>query len=626
MNATLRQELAAFIVSHTRLVAVVFILATAAALCSEGYYSYRAELRKAAETADNLSLLLGERFSADIGAVETMLSNSVDSLSPAIMRDSVLQGQLDSKTEGYLKRQFALAPVVDNFSVATADGKVIYSRVGNVGVQLDNLAVFRKLKDNPQLDMAFSSIYPSPASGLSVVSLARPLSRAGVSFAGIALSDLDLFYFQRLLLNINVGSYGTLTLLHENGQLVSSIPENPAQIGKPHLLPTAVGPKLESSLGWTALGRFPGESDLRMFSVRKLPGLPFTIAVGLSNRDFLASWRTKIAIHSAFILCLMLLTVAVERLLVRERRQTLVLRESERKVERNRQQLQTVIEAAPVALAIARFEDGRIMMSNHAMSEVVGRSRTEIEGRALCTFCPDAEAVALWPQQLMEQGFIGHREVEIRHSDGSARWLLIDATRIDFDGLPAVIMGGNDITARKILELKLVELASVDSLTGLANRRAFTERALVEFERARRAVRPLAVLMIDIDRFKQINDGHGHAAGDEIIRLVADKLGEVLRAIDVSGRLGGDEFAVLLPETTLDAAIAVGKRLCNAANMATLPQADGEQLRITISVGAAALLASDIAFDDLLKRADAGLYLAKKQGRNQVASDNISKI
>lgn len=622
MNARFRHKLTTFIVTNTRLVAALFILVTAAALFSEGYFSYRAELRKAAETADNLSLLLGERFSADIGAVETMLTNSVDSLGPTFATEA----PLDSQTESYLKRQFALAPVVDNFSVATADGRVIYSRVGSIGIQIDGLPFFRKFKAQPDIGSAFSTVYSSPSTGLSVVSLAHPINRPGQPFAGVAISDLDLFYFQRLLLNVNVGSYGTLTLLHENGQLVSSIPENPERIGLLHVLPTPVGPKLESTLGWTALGRFAGENDLRMFSVRRLPGLPFTIAVGLSNRDFLASWRTKIAIHSLFILCLMLLTVALERLLVRERRQTLELRESERKVERNRRQLQTVIEAAPVALAIARLHDGIIKMSNHAMSEVVGRSREEIEGRALCAFCPDAETVALWPQQLAEQGFIGHREVEIRHSDGSQRWLLIDATLIDFDDTPSVIMGGNDITARKLLEFKLVELASIDSLTGLANRRAFTERAYVEFERAQRNQRALSVLMIDIDRFKHINDEHGHAAGDEIIRLVAGQMGEVLRTMDIAGRLGGDEFAVLLPESTLDAAIAIGKRLCLAAHQASLPQGNAEPLRITISIGAATLQEHDIDFDQLLKRADDSLYMAKKRGRNQVAADGEAQL
>ena len=163
---------------------------------------------------------------------------------------------------------------------------------------------------------------------------------------------------------------------------------------------------------------------------------------------------------------------------------------------------------------------------------------------------------------------------------------------------------------------KVEELARIDFLTQIANRRAFREVAEAALLRADRYQRPVSLLVIDLDHFKDVNDRFGHAAGDTALRAVARVIRDVHRATDTSGRLGGEEFGVLLPETSRDEAVEVAERL--RARVADQPLAhDDRPIQLTLSVGVAANRDGD-TLDDLMARADAALYEAKRAGRNRV--------
>lgn len=177
-----------------------------------------------------------------------------------------------------------------------------------------------------------------------------------------------------------------------------------------------------------------------------------------------------------------------------------------------------------------------------------------------------------------------------------------------------------DITERKARELELHRLATTDILTGLPNRRYFLERLEQEFARVRRFGTPAALLMVDIDHFKQVNDRHGHAMGDAALRHFADIVTGSLRKIDLLGRLGGEEFAALLPGTDADGArlLAERLRLKIASSPCTLGAA---QVEISISIGITLLHPADAGCDWPLARADAALYRAKQGGRNRAEAE-----
>jgi diguanylate cyclase (GGDEF)-like protein len=161
--------------------------------------------------------------------------------------------------------------------------------------------------------------------------------------------------------------------------------------------------------------------------------------------------------------------------------------------------------------------------------------------------------------------------------------------------------------------------AITDELTQLANRRRFTETLAVEVRRAERFGDPLALVLADLDDFKLINDEYGHQAGDVVLRRFADVLRENVRDFDLPVRYGGEEFAVLLPETGLDGAEQLARRLQHALERLRLPEIGGDRPPVTASFGVAAYPAARSA-EELLSAADGALYRAKAAGKNRVAS------
>lgn len=213
-------------------------------------------------------------------------------------------------------------------------------------------------------------------------------------------------------------------------------------------------------------------------------------------------------------------------------------------------------------------------------------------------------------------------EYRIVEKDGSIRWLH-ELAEIEHgeDGKPVSFFGIlQDITERKELEWKLQALASTDALTGLLNRREFDEqlaRALVRISRTGTA---LALLVIDMDGFKRVNDEFGHDAGDTVLKMAAERIEGELRKSDIAGRMGGDEFIVFLEgkETRESAALVAGK-LVDALN-APYQLPDGGVITLSASMGVA--LAPDDGEDlgAMFSKADAAMYKAKKSGKNRYVS------
>jgi diguanylate cyclase (GGDEF)-like protein len=176
-----------------------------------------------------------------------------------------------------------------------------------------------------------------------------------------------------------------------------------------------------------------------------------------------------------------------------------------------------------------------------------------------------------------------------------------------------------EIKERIRVQEELRILATTDSLTGTANRRRFFELAEQEFKRSRRYPAPLSAMMLDADRFKSINDLHGHDVGDLVLKSLSRAVAAELRSTEIFGRLGGEEFAVALPETAIEGAAVVAERILRSVSELEV-EVGGVRLSFTVSIGLAQVRAEDDCFDDALKRADQALYQAKAAGRNQVVA------
>lgn len=212
---------------------------------------------------------------------------------------------------------------------------------------------------------------------------------------------------------------------------------------------------------------------------------------------------------------------------------------------------------------------------------------------------------------------------------GKRQYLAIDAGPIySADGqLIAVIETLRDVTEQKVAQTALERLATLDGLTGIANRRSFDERLQHEWHRASRANAPLSLIMADVDYFKRYNDVYGHQGGDECLRAVSAVFQRLaFRASDLAARYGGEEFAIILPSTGLEGAREVAERIRFEVEAAALPHEGSDVASwVTLSLGVATVFPGvDGEPKTLLTQADQALYAAKKEGRNRVATAAVA--
>jgi len=164
---------------------------------------------------------------------------------------------------------------------------------------------------------------------------------------------------------------------------------------------------------------------------------------------------------------------------------------------------------------------------------------------------------------------------------------------------------------------KLKQLASLDHMTGLYNRRYFSEISMHIFDLSKRAKTPLSIVMIDIDKFKNVNDTYGHQIGDDVIIILSNILKELQRKSDIICRYGGEEFIVLLPNTTANNALLIIEKLRKIVEATPVPVDSNKDLHFTVSAGISQIIDDELNLDLVIKRADDALYTSKNNGRNK---------
>jgi diguanylate cyclase (GGDEF)-like protein/PAS domain S-box-containing protein len=309
------------------------------------------------------------------------------------------------------------------------------------------------------------------------------------------------------------------------------------------------------------------------------------------------------------------LTAAFNALAVRAMRRDQLLVGSEKK-------FRALLESAPDAMVIVNSH-GHITLANAQAERMFGYSREELIGQSIRVLIPERlrerhrahQRNYLHDAKTRPMG--SDLELHGRRKDGTEFPVEISLSPLETDEGTLVSSAIRDITERKRGEALLRELADRDGLTSLLNRRKFEEHLAQEVALVDRYGGESAMLLIDIDSLKDVNDTLGHACGDEMIRNVGAVVTSRMRTTDIVARIGGDEFAVLLPRTTEAAAAAVAEDL-----LATIRSQDlvlsGHHLRPSVSIGVAAFEAGAVASDDVMVAADLGLYEAKDAGRNQI--------
>ncbi|MDX6638679.1 MAG: hypothetical protein QOJ01_2190, partial [Solirubrobacterales bacterium] len=297
--------------------------------------------------------------------------------------------------------------------------------------------------------------------------------------------------------------------------------------------------------------------------------------------------------------------------------------------ERALAELAAIVESSEDAV-IASTLAGEITSWNPGATRLYGYERDEILGRELRILLPfehlDAEEARM--RHLLGGQPVDHYETRRRRKDGSLIDVSVSMSPIlDADGsIVAVSTIDRDITERKRFEERLQQLADVDHLTGLPNRRVFEEALEERVADAHSRGSVGSVLMLDLDNFKYVIDAFGHAAGDEVLRSVSRVLKRCLRDDDVLSRLGGDEFAILVPSADQAAASVLAASVLAALRSHVIP-VEGRGITITSSIGIACFDAGVPVADggEVLAAADRAMYVAKEGGRDRVVTASRSK-
>lgn len=450
------------------------------------------------------------------------------------------------------------------------------------------------------------------------VPMSRRIIKPDGSFGGVIVLSVDPSYLARFYQKVDIGRYGVVMLIGTDGIIRARRVGNELNFGADVSGTTLMREQAKKETG-EILGGGGVDGTRRYVSYRTLHGYPLVVAVGAGqeevlddfmrnrNRDYMLALLVSLVI--AVFAGLLMLTVK------RQKRVGTALAISEAR-------FRATFEQAAIGIAHTSF-DRRYLQVNQKFCDMLGYTRDELVGLPSngITHPDDIETAGSYRQELLA-GLVKSSSAERRYirKDGSVLWANRTVSLVrDHAGEPLYFLRiVEDISERKRLEAELRELATTDMLTGLANRRAFITRLEEEHARLRRFdALQAAVLMLDLDYFKKINDTWGHPAGDAVLRRVGEVINSQIREVDLCSRLGGEEFALLLTGATPVAAREFAERLRRSIADITVLH-EGNSIKVTASIGVAALHATDADADAALMRADRALYNAKEAGRDRV--------
>ncbi len=281
------------------------------------------------------------------------------------------------------------------------------------------------------------------------------------------------------------------------------------------------------------------------------------------------------------------------------------------------ERLRVFNDTVPAGILVVAVEDGRVVFSNRFFNEVLGLNGAAILGSGWRDFFVDHRDREDLMLKFVEEGEVRNFALQLRRQDGEHVWGLASLAEIPLKGEDLLLFAFVDITALKRAEEEVRRLANHDALTGLTSLRRFRDMLNEALARARRDASEFAVLFIDLDHFKAVNDTQGHDAGDVVLKEVAHRLRDSVRETDTIARVGGDEFVVLAERTNLPLAMKIAERIVAHIDLPfALP---GGIARIGASIGVALYQSHGSDLDSLMKAADRAMYVIKHTTKGAIA-------
>ena len=569
--------------------------------------------RAAIQNSDNLARAFASHLSHSLGEIDRSLQD---------MRLRYMRHPEGFEYSDWLRANEPSDGRVIQLSIIGPDGflksTTMASRSGE-RIDLRDREHFRVHLDAGKDELFISKPVIGRATGKSTLQLTRRIRNSDGSFGGVLVASIDTNYFARLYGSVDIGLDGYINVVGTDGFIRAVDGRGSKRLGIDLSRTPLFEHYSKQPSGW-----FYNPSQLidkipRLVTYRAVENFPLIITIGFSKTAIFGGVEAKQRAYNIAAATLTMLILMVTGLSVRGRAEQL---RAEQELSETKTFLHLIIENVPIAVVVKEPISRRFVLVNRAFEDFIGMSRDRLLGKTVFDLYESSQQAKLIDDLDSELLRANERRVVddfelatparglrnitttklvIRDEKGSAKYLI------------AVI---DDVTEKKSVEQRMAFMAHHDALTGLANRAALMEKLEEACARQRRWGEPFSALMLDLDRFKAVNDTLGHPVGDALLKEVAGRLKSSLRETDVLARLGGDEFAIIQTGETdqREAAMALANRILEI--IARPFEIEGNELSIGTSIGIA--MAPEHGTDpaNLLKMADLALYRVKAEGRN----------
>jgi diguanylate cyclase (GGDEF)-like protein/PAS domain S-box-containing protein len=585
------------------------------------WVSRNTELKNAEADMSNLARSLTQHADDTLEIADTILIGMVYRLENGGAEPAAL-----ARLQTFLDLRKATLSRVRGLFVYGEDGGwlVTTEKIDLAGLNNSDRIYFQHHRESTDRNTLIGKPVRSRSGGQWIITLSRRFDHPDGSFAGVALMSIDVTYFSQFYEQFNVGPNGAIVLLSTDGVILARSPDDGSYVGRDMAsTPLFKGPYLSA-------GAHQFRSTLdgvqRLSFYKRSDRYPIMVLATEAKDDVLVSWRQQVSTHIAVVLALVTLIALLGIYIVR---QLFV-----------RQRMAAALAAKEAAFRLLAEEssdmvtrigwDGKILYVSPSSAGIVGWRADQLIGTPALAGVnsedlPRVElVVAALKRGEVEEARISYRT---RHREKGEVWVesTMHVTKKSVTGeVDGVVAISRDMTAQKSLEHKLAALATLDGLTGLANRRQFDEQLEGEWARARRDGTPLSLLLIDVDHFKKFNDRYGHQAGDRCLQSVAKVLTAVAwRPTDLAARYGGEEFVMILPNTDSAGCEQVGDRIrSELRELGVVHELNPPSNLLTISLGGVTIwpnaLQGSVESSSLVEAADQALYAAKSRGRDRL--------
>jgi diguanylate cyclase (GGDEF)-like protein/PAS domain S-box-containing protein len=586
---------------------LIILLATVSFALSSSYQAY---VESGQQHARNLTRSLSLGLIAEIRQIDNALQTVTQELNRpdrGAAADAVTMRRI-------VGEQHSLLPQVEAIRVLDANGTVLNGD-GNSAATLADSDFFRQARQSPgRLTISEPRAIGNPPHWGIVLARAR-LDPAG-RFLGVAYTDISAAHLVDQFDDMSLGDRGAVSLRSDSLRLIARFTQGAVEPASSqgssnvsHELFDALSMDLNQ-------GVFRARSALdgieRTNAYLRIQDYPLLLIVGLPTRDAYAPWKVQVGEMLCLALLLEAVVVGLSARILKQQRYQLI---AHREIVRLAAEREVLVDNELVGML--KLANGREVWHNRALANVLGYGPGELSGQAERLLYADDEShdsVRLAAHAHLSAGHNYRTQVRMRRKDGRLIWIDLTGSQLP-DGISLWFM--SDVTAVMENEERARHQATHDALTELPNRQLLLERLEHLLERARQRGHALALCYIDLDGFKGVNDTHGHAAGDRLLREAARRIGDAVREDDVAARLGGDEFVVVLygVRDELDVATALERLIARLSEPVGVRE--GAFATVGASIGVALYPRHAQSADQLLSRADDAMYGAKRTGKNR---------